>query len=389
MPRLSQQFAKSLDPVERDTWHWDDTLKGFAVRQRPGLEPQWWVRYSINRQKRKHLIGPCSVVKAEAARDRARDILEGARLGKDHNATKQAERDAPTIKDLSEVHLEIQVPPAISAGYYRDKKSAWKNHLIPALGKTRVSDLSKSDVQKFLNRYKSKPALGNGLLAILSKAISDSTEFKPPWRPDNPCRGIEKFTVDKRQRILSKEEMGRVLEHLSELKKRTLNYPLWSYPWLFELLLITGLRMRELANRKWTDFDLEAGILTIPKPKGKKKDRVVALSSAAISVLESMPRRGLYVFPNSKNDAYFNSPQKHWNKIRKDLELTDVRVHDLRHTVGSYAHNVAGLSQREVMELLGHSQMSTTERYLNVHDENKKSISDRAALGILSIFGHH
>jgi site-specific recombinase XerD len=65
-------------------------------------------------------------------------------------------------------------------------------------------------------------------------------------------------------------------------------------------------------------------------------------------------------------------------------EIEGVRLHDIRHTVASYALHDGGLSQREVMELLGHSQMSTTERYLNVHDERQRSISDRASRAIFS-----
>ncbi len=336
-------------------------------------------------KKRKHLIGPCSIIKAEAARERARDILEKARTGKDHNAEERASRVAPTVKDLSVEHLQIQKPPKISERYYLDKKAHWSTHILPVLGKIKVADLSRADVEKFHGRFKDQPALGNSCLATLSKALSDCLDFNPPWRTDNPCARIEKFRVQGRERILSKEEVASVFQRIAELKARGDNDRLWSVPWLIELLLTTGLRLRELSNRRWSEIDLDNGTLTIPKPKASKKPRHVTLSQVAIDTLRAMPRRSEWVFPNSLGSGPFVSPQKHWERMRKDLGLSDVRVHDFRHTVASYAMHEGGLSQREVMELLGHRQMATTERYLNVHDERKRSISDRAAGSILGL----
>lgn len=56
--------------------------------------------------------------------------------------------------------------------------------------------------------------------------------------------------------------------------------------------------------------------------------------------------------------------------------LADVRIHDLRHTVGSLGHR-AGLTQREIADLLGHKQMHTTARYINSADEYKRETADR------------
>lgn len=373
MPKLSQSYVKSLQPATKDTWHWDDTAKGFAVRQRPGAEPQWWVRYSVNRRKRKHLIGPCSVVKAEAARERAREILELARIGKDHNQMLRDERQQGTITDLSRFHLDLQQPPKVSAGYYRDKKAHWNRYILPALGSVRVVELTRLQIEKFHRKFVNQPALGNSLLATLSKAIVDSG-----WRPDNPCARVARYKVPPRQRILSIAEIEKLTNRLHELQATSIN----SAYWLFEMLLITGLRVGELAPRKWTEVNLDLGHLVIPKPKSKSEPRIVILSDRALSVLKSMPKKTQWVFPNTLQSNHIVSPQHFWDDLRKELGFNDVRIHDIRHTVASYAHNVGGLSQREVALLLGHTQLKSTERYLNIHDERLKDISDRAAQAI-------
>lgn len=385
MPKLNQTFVASIGQVTDETWFWDTELKGFHVRVRPGKAPVWGIRYTHEGKKRTSVIAPCHELKAEKARDRAIQIKNEARLGVDIVEDRRAKAKAPTLVELAEIHAEIQKPPKISERYYLDKKAHWKTHILPAIGSIKVADLSASDVERFHLRFKDQPALANALLATLSKAISDSIKFKPPWRLDNPCSSVTKFTVNRRERILSREEARHLFEKLADLRSRSDNLSTWSIPWLIEMLLITGLRLRELANRRWSEIDLEVGTLTIPKPKGKKKDRHVSLSLEAVGILMAMPRRSEWVFPNSIGTGPFVSPQKHWIPIRHELGLDDVRIHDIRHTVASYAMHEGGLSQREVMELLGHSQMSTTERYLNVHDEQKRRISDVASKALRMI----
>lgn len=381
--KLTQRFVNSLGPVDRETWFWDPLQKGLFIRARPGVPAVWGVRYHVKGKAKTAVIGPVGEWKADSAKDRAHEVRRNAKLGVDVFAEARAKIHEPTIADLSREHLDIQKPPKISAAYYRDKKTHWREYIIPAIGSIKVADLSKADVEKLHSKFKKQPALANAILATLSKALTDCLEFKPPWRSDNPCSRVSKFEVKKRQRILSQSELQTVMTRLEAMKLEA--SPTWSIPWLIQLLLMTGLRLRELANRRWSEVNLETGVLTIPKPKGRKEDRHVSLSSEAIEILKAMPRRGPWIFPNSNGDGPFASPQKHWMTIRSELKLDDVRVHDIRHTVASYAHHVGGVSQRQLMELLGHSQMSTTERYLNVHDEMKKDISDRAASAISSL----
>jgi integrase len=206
--------------------------------------------------------------------------------------------------------------------------------------------------------------------------------FRPPWRPDNPAARIKKFDEAKRTRILTRSEIGAVFKQVEILKRSSL--PWSNVAWLFEALLMTGLRLSELSMRKWSELDLETGTLFVPRTKAKKP-RTVILSTRMIELFKTVPRvSSEWIFPNSLRTGPYLCPQHHWSDLRKAAGVPDVRLHDLRHTVASYAMHDGGLSQREVMELLGHSQMSTTERYLNVHDDRKKSISDRASLAIIS-----
>jgi integrase len=380
MSNLSQKFVAQLKPPAKDTFHWDSELKGFFVRHWPGGAPIWGVRYRHNGKTKTVVIGPCHEVKAQKARDRAIEIKQSARLGVDLLAPTL--KNQPTVADLAREHQLIHAPPKISEHTWTTRRGHWATHILPEIGSVIVSELSRSDVEKLHMKFKNQPSLANRIIATLSKALNDCMTFRPAWRLDNPAARIEKFEENKRTRILSVDEIRAVRSEIDKLKRSN---HLWSnVAWLFDGLMLTGLRLSELSKRKWSEVDLEKGTIFIPRTKAKKP-RTVSLSSGMIEILNSVPRTNpVWVFPNSDQTGPYLCPQHHWNKLRDDAGVSDVRLHDLRHTVASYAMHHGGLSQREVMELLGHSQMSTTERYLNVHDERKKLISEKASRAILS-----
>lgn len=65
-----------------------------------------------------------------------------------------------------------------------------------------------------------------------------------------------------------------------------------------------------------------------------------------------------------------------WAKIRRSAGIDDgVRLHDLRHTVGSQAAR-AGMDRRGIADLLGHRQLSTTEIYINSVEDSRRSNAD-------------
>lgn len=86
------------------------------------------------------------------------------------------------------------------------------------------------------------------------------------------------------------------------------------------------------------------------------------------------PRRSVYVLPGLTG-GHIHGLQRIWIRIMAQAGLDDVRLHDLRHTVGSLWH-LAGLTQRQIEDLLGHRQLSTTARYINSADEHKRETVD-------------
>ena len=75
-----------------------------------------------------------------------------------------------------------------------------------------------------------------------------------------------------------------------------------------------------------------------------------------------------FLFPGPTGDKPLEDIKRFWNKVRKEADIGETRIHDLRHTYASHLVS-SGLSLSIVGKLLGHTQASTTQRYAHLADE--------------------
>lgn len=172
---------------------------------------------------------------------------------------------------------------------------------------------------------------------------------------------------DFHQRFLSEHEITLMLE-----ATQTISHPFLHY--FVKLLLLTGARKSEARLSKWSHFDLENKIWTVPKSKNGRARRIV-LSDATINLLKLIEKRGNevcshipnreYLFINPKTGTAYDSFYRAWYEARDKAKLSDVRLHDLRHTFASLLIN-KGVSLYEVQTLLGHSSPQMTQRYAHL-----------------------
>lgn len=145
-------------------------------------------------------------------------------------------------------------------------------------------------------------------------------------------------------------------------------------------LLDTGARYSEIAEMHWTQIDLSAGTLDLIRSKTENRS-VLYLTDRLWKTLKSR-------FENRRNENFVFTdktgmkPRNHsTNAIRKAMKragLSDVRVHDLRHTAASrLVQN--GLSLLEVSKILGHSTITMTMRYAHLEPQDT-AIKARDAL---------
>ena len=157
---------------------------------------------------------------------------------------------------------------------------------------------------------------------------------------------------------------------------------------MFEVLYSTGIRVSELVGLNRDDLELNLGII---KVRGKgRKERIVPIGKKAIEALNNYlqkiaavilaePRGTSPVFVNRRGGRLTaRSVARILNKYveRCGLQRT-ISPHSLRHSFATHMLN-AGADLRAIQELLGHANLSTTQRYTHLNIDKLMEVYDRA-----------
>jgi len=131
------------------------------------------------------------------------------------------------------------------------------------------------------------------------------------------------------------------------------------------LLVFTGARLSEILTLQWDHVDLERGWLNLSDSKTGAK--TIYLNAAAKRLLAALPRLegNPFVVPGERKRKHLVNLEKPWRKIRELAQLSDIRLHDLRHSFASIGAG-AGLGLPIIGALLGHAQAATTHRYAHL-----------------------
>jgi integrase len=198
-------------------------------------------------------------------------------------------------------------------------------------------------------------------------------QWKVPGSENNPLGTIPHFKVNNaRERYLTSAEMERVKVAIDASPNPQLRY-------IIPLLVLTGVRKRELLDAKWDQFDLDQRRWRVPNSKSGKA-RHVPLSQAAIDILAKVPRWDdcPFVVPNPSTKKPYKDIYYVWNKARIAAGVPDCRAHDLRHTAASLLAS-SGHSLYVVGQILGHQRASTTQRYAHLSQESLLAAVDASA----------
>jgi integrase len=245
-------------------------------------------------------------------------------------------------------------------------------HILPRIGRIKVAELTRRDIEELHNSVKEAPYQANRVRALLSKMMNLAKAWE--WRDDNPCEGVPKFREEKRDRWLSTQEIERVCEALDR-------HPNQSAANAIRLMLLTGARRGEVLTATWDDFNLELGVWTKPSHHTKqKRTEHVPLSPPAVQLLASMKEKTAngYLFPGDIPRKPLREIKHVWSAVCKQANIENVRLHDLRHTYASHLVS-AGMSLPIVGRLLGHTQPQTTARYAHLADDPLRQATNRFA----------
>lgn len=364
MPRLTKTLVDNEKiPATGDAWLWDSDVEGFGVRIQASGRKTYVVRYRVKDTKtqRKQTIGRCSDIPPDKARELARKVFAQVAEGKDPVGDRREVEDAPTVADLEKRYTKEHAKPRKKPRSVELDDKNWRLHILPVLGTKRVKDVTEADILSLHGSLSEKPATANQVLALLSKSFNLAEKWSMRPRHTNPCHEVEKYTITERELILSHDQIKTLGETLATLVDECLIEPAMAD--LFRLLMMTGCRLREIMHAEMAWVDRERNLLLLPDSKvGQRK---IPLAPASMAIIDSMPKGQTWLIPGRDTNGPMITPYKAWARIKAHAKLPkELRIHDLRHTAGSLGH-MAGLTQKQIQLMLGHKQMSTTERYLH------------------------
>jgi integrase len=405
MPRakLTRQTVTGSEKKDRPYIVYDTDLKGFGLKVMPSGTKTWIIEYRPGAGGRgvapkRVTLGRADLLTPDEARGQARDLLAKARLGDDVAANRKKERQTPTLAELVPDYLKNEVLPTVAASTHTLYSLHFRKHLLPAFGTRKINAISEDDVHRFHRELGAKkPATANRVVATLSGIFPWAARAKHVPRGFNPCAGLEKFREEGRERYLTTEELQRLGATLRLAETEGL-------PWAVDmtkpkakhnrkpekqrvvtsqfvtaairLLLFTGCRLREVLHLEWSHVDFERGMLFLPKSKTGKK--VVILNAPALAVLASLPRAGDFVIASTDPKKPRADLKKPWDSITEHAGLTELRIHDLRHSFASVGAG-GGIGLPIIGKLLGQTQQATTARYAHLDADPVKRASEKIA----------
>lgn len=142
------------------------------------------------------------------------------------------------------------------------------------------------------------------------------------------------------------------------------------------LALLTGCRTGELLKLTWDRVKFDSRYILLTKEHTKtKRRRFVALSDDALAILSqhyNNRESDTFVFFNSRSGTYIKSLKKGFRNACDRAGITDFRAHDLRHTFASWLVQ-SGVALYTVRDLLGHTCITTTERYAHLQNDHLRN----------------
>jgi integrase len=242
----------------------------------------------------------------------------------------------------------------------------------------RLSTISPGDVRRMMSSLKDGGSLYAANMAfVLLRAVYRKMAEWRLYNGSNPCDGISKYPEKERVRFIKSDELPDLFAALSTAPENIRHFVI--------LALTTGARRSNIAAMRWADLDLHNALWTVPGEVSKNGSAMaIPLTAIAIDILQA--RAGVsntWVFPAKSVSGHMVDPKKAWKAVLATAGLEDLRIHDLRRSLGSWAA-IHGASLAIIGAALGHKSTDATRIYARLTMDPVREAMEKATNAMMA-----
>lgn len=348
-------------------WHYDTKTRFLAIRvSQQGSKTFYYYRWIGGKAQQKSL-GRYPEMTIEQARKRADELNGAVALGaEDLKKASGSTRGEMTFGDLFKWYYKNH---SLTKRSVRDDEMQFRLH-FQGLVNTRLSKITKTELRQLhksiaerTRKYgkDGKTIIRSGHYAAnkalrLLRTIFNAAIAEDLFAGPNPATSIEWFKEQSRERRLMLSEIPTFLKAVEEEPNETLRD-------FVMMSLLTGARRSNVLAMRWDQLDLVNRNWHIPITKnGKPQD--IPLEDLEVEILKrrKIASTSPWVFPGDGVTGHLQEPKKGWKRILKRAGIEELRLHDLRRSLGSLMVD-SGASIPVIGKALNHLSPQSTAIY--------------------------
>lgn len=379
MPENRFNFTKKrlaalpAPPKGKRAYYRDDSTRGLVLCINPSGTKTFQVYRKVKGRPERITLGKFPDLTIEQARGKASEINSEIANGQNPNEERRKKRLEKTVEGLFNYYLENHAK--VHKKTWQEDLSQYNRHIIK-WKKRKLSDLEKADIQRLHSKLGNDSGhyAANRVLALLHSMFNHGIEWG--FCENNPAHGIKKFKEKSRERFLQADELPRFFKALMEEPNTTIrDYILIS--------LLTGARRDNVQCMRWEEINFDEQTWLIPETKNGNSHKV-PLVQTAIDLLRNRQAESNseWVFPSNGALGHLVEPRKAWLRILQRANIKDLRLHDLRRSLGSW-QAATGASLSVIGKSLAHKNVSTTAIYARLNLDPVRDSMNKATAAIL------
>ncbi len=364
---FTKRSLEALPPPQDDkrATYYDKKTPGLTLRVTATNTKSFVLYRRVQGSPQRVTLGRFPSMTVDQARAKIAEINAQIVEGKNPNEEKRAVRDEIKLGDLFKLYLE-QHAKLHKKSWGKDESQF--NQYLKKWGSKKLSSIRRSDIQNLHSKTGKESGLfaANRLLSLLHTLFNKAIDWG--WEGSNPAHGVKKFKERSRERFLEADELPQFFKALGEEPNQIAR----DY---FLISLLTGARRDNVLSMRWDQINLERETWTIPITK-TGDPHTLPLVTTALSILETRKAESSspWVFPGTGKTGHLVEPKKAWGRILKRAEIENLRIHDLRRSLGSW-QAATGANLSIIGKTLAHKNVSTTAIYARLNlDPVKESM---------------